>query len=47
MNELIMETLPVIPIYYDQGTRFFQKNIKNIGLSPINLIHLKNVYKEN
>ena len=47
MNELIMETLPVIPIYYDQGTRFFRKNIKNIGLSPINLIHLKNVYKEN
>lgn len=46
MNSLIMDSLPIIPLYYDQSTRFIHKNVKNIGINPINLIQLKNVYKD-
>ena len=46
MNSIIMENLPVIPLYYDQTTRFVRKNVKNFPLNPINLIKLKKVYKD-
>lgn len=46
MNKLIAKEAPVIPLYYDQITRFYHKNIKGLQMNPVNLLDLKTVYKE-
>ncbi len=46
MNRLISNKAPVIPLYYDQITRFYHKNIKGLQMNPVNLLDLKTVYKE-
>ena len=46
MNDIIMENLPIIPLYYDQTTIFVRNNIKDFPINPINLIKLKKVYKD-
>lgn len=46
MDSLIMEEAVVIPLYYDQVTRFSQKNVSGLGINPINLLNLKRVRKE-
>ena len=45
MDSLLMESAPVIPLYYDQVVHFTQKNVKGLGISPINHLTLKNVRK--
>ena len=45
MDSLMMETAPVIPLYYDEVLRFTNKNITGLGINPINHLHLKNVQK--
>lgn len=46
MDSLLMETAPVIPLYYDEVVRFTQKNIKGLGINPINHLNLKHVRKQ-
>lgn len=46
MDSLLMEELPIIPLYYDQTIRFVQKNIHGMRTNPLNLLQLKEVRKE-
>lgn len=46
MDSLMMDSSPIIPLYYDEVVRFNHKNIKGLGVNPINLLNLKYVYKE-
>ena len=45
MDSLLMESSPVIPLYYDKVIRFSNKKIINLGINPINHLHLKKVKK--
>ena len=45
MDSLMMETAPVIPLYYDEVLRFTNKNLTGLGINPINHLHLKKVQK--
>ena len=45
MDSIIIQNSPVIPLYYDNVIRFSRKNIRGLGINPINLLHLKRVYK--
>jgi len=33
-------------LFYDKVVRFTQKNVKGLGINPLNLLNLKNVKKE-
>ncbi|WOC40352.1 ABC transporter substrate-binding protein [Polaribacter sp. HL-MS24] len=46
MDSLMMESAPVIPLYYDEAVRFTNKNISGLGINPINHLHLKRVQKK-
>lgn len=46
MDSLLISKAPLIPLYYDQVIRFSQKNVKGLGINPINLLNLKRVQKE-
>lgn len=45
MDRILIEEAPIVPLYYDVALRFTQKNIKNLGINPINHLHLKHVRK--
>jgi ABC-type transport system substrate-binding protein len=45
MDLILIEEAPIVPLYYDVALRFTQKNIKNLGINPINHLHLKHVRK--
>jgi len=45
MDSLIMASAVVIPLYYDEVVRFSQKNVKGLGINPVNLLNLKKVKK--
>ena len=45
MDRILIEEAPVVPLYYDVALRFTHKNIKNLGINPINHLHLKYVRK--
>lgn len=47
MDSLIMQEAVIIPLYYDEIMRFTQKSIKYLPPSPMNLLNLKLVQKEN
>ncbi|WP_093668391.1 ABC transporter substrate-binding protein [Tenacibaculum sp. MAR_2009_124] len=47
MDSIIIDNAPVIPLYYDEVIRFMQKRVKGLGINPIDMLHLKNVRKEN
>jgi peptide/nickel transport system substrate-binding protein len=46
MDALVMKFYPVVPLYYDEVIRFTQKNVKGMEINPINMLVLKNVFKE-
>ncbi|MFA9290068.1 MAG: ABC transporter substrate-binding protein, partial [Solirubrobacteraceae bacterium] len=46
MDQIIMQELPVIPLYHDEVVFFLSKSIKGFDVNSINLLNLKNVYKE-
>ena len=46
MDQIIIDEAPVVVLYYDQVLRFTQKNIKNLGSNPMNLLSLKRVNKK-
>ena len=45
MDSIVMNEAAVVPLYYDQVVRFTQKNVKGLGINPINLLDLKKVKK--
>lgn len=45
LNEYIMERSVIVPLYYDQVVRFYQKNIKGFYGNPLNDLDLKRVVK--
>lgn len=46
MDKIIMEDMPVIPIFYDQSTTFLRKNIKGFSTTAIDMLDLTRVKKE-
>lgn len=45
LDQLIVEKSPIVPLYYDEVTRFYHKNVKGLEMNPINLLVLKTVKK--
>ncbi len=45
MENIILKEAPIVPLYYDQVVRFYQKNITGLGNNPMNLLTLKRVKK--
>ncbi|TNJ43481.1 ABC transporter substrate-binding protein [Tamlana fucoidanivorans] len=46
MDSLAMDKALMVPLYYDEVVRFTQKNVKGLGVNPINLLDLKRVQKD-
>ncbi len=46
MDSIIIAHAPIVPLYYDQATRFIQKNVKGLTNNPQNFLVLKRVWKE-
>ena len=46
MDKLLMEEAPIVPLFYDEVIRFSQKNINNFETNAMNMLFLKEVYKE-
>ncbi len=46
MDSLAMDKAIMVPLYYDEVVRFTRKNVKGLGINPINLLDLKRVSKE-
>ena len=47
MDQILMDSAVVVPLYYDRLLRFSQKNISNFDGNAINLLDLKRVRKKN
>lgn len=45
MDSLVMSQAPIVPLFYDEVVRFTRKNVKDLGVNPINLLELKRVKK--
>ena len=45
MDSIIIQSAPIIPLFYDEVVRFSRKNISNLGINAINLLDLKSVKK--
>ena len=43
MEKILVDEMPVIPIYYDEVLRFVSPRIKNLGSNPMNLLRLESV----
>ena len=43
MDSLVMESSPVVVLFYDQVLRFSRKNVSGLGSNPLNLLNLKAV----
>ncbi|MHA7057602.1 ABC transporter substrate-binding protein [Aquimarina sp. M1] len=46
MDSIVIAHAPIVPLYYDQATRFVQKNVKGLTNNPQNFLVLKRVWKE-
>ena len=45
MDSIIMEESVIVPLYYDEVIRFTHKNVKSLGVNPINILDLRKVTK--
>jgi peptide/nickel transport system substrate-binding protein len=46
MDSILIKEAPVIPLYYDEVIRFSQKKVKGLGVNAIDLLNLKEVFKD-
>ncbi|MEW7277394.1 ABC transporter substrate-binding protein [Aquimarina sp. 2201CG1-2-11] len=46
MDSILIDNAPIVPLYYDQVTRFTQKNVKGMTTNPQNFLVLKRVWKK-
>ena len=47
LDALMMKRAPILPLFYDQTSLFINKKVKNLQMSPIKILDLTRVYKEN
>lgn len=47
MDSLMMQSAPIVPLFYDQTSIFLRKNVKGFSMSPVKLLDLTRVYKTN
>ncbi|MEN8887023.1 MAG: ABC transporter substrate-binding protein, partial [Winogradskyella sp.] len=45
MDALVMQSAPIVPLFYDEVIRFTRKEVKNLGINATNLLELKTVSK--
>ncbi len=45
MDSLMMQSAPIVPLFYDQTSIFTRKNVKGFTMSPVKLLNLTRVYK--
>ena len=45
MDSIIMDESVIVPLYYDEVIRFTHKNVKGLGVNPINILDLRKVTK--
>ncbi|MDO1500990.1 ABC transporter substrate-binding protein [Winogradskyella maritima] len=45
MDSLMMQSAPIVPLYYDEVVRFTRKNVSGLGINATNLLDLKKVRK--
>lgn len=45
MDQLIMESAPIVPLFYDEVVRFTRKSVSGLGINATNLLELKSVRK--
>ncbi|MCB4808798.1 ABC transporter substrate-binding protein [Tamlana sp. 62-3] len=45
MDSLAMDAALIVPLYYDEVIRFTRKNIKDLGINPVDMLDLKYVKK--
>lgn len=45
MDHLMMESAPIVPLFYDQTSIFLSKKVKGFHMSPVKLLNLTSVYK--
>jgi peptide/nickel transport system substrate-binding protein len=45
MDSLVMQHAPIVPLFYDEVVRFTRKEVKGLGINPVNLLDLKRVKK--
>jgi oligopeptide transport system substrate-binding protein len=45
MNEILMESAPIIPLYYDQVSHFIRNCIQDFPTNPVNMLDLRRVKK--
>ena len=43
MEQIIIEEAPVVPLFYDEVTRFTHKNVKGLPNNAMNMVVLKAV----
>lgn len=46
LNQILIEEAPFCILYYDEVIRFSHRNIKQLGINPINSLQLKKTIKE-
>lgn len=46
IDSIAMENAIMVPLFYDEVVRFTRKNVRNLGINPINLLDLRYVEKE-
>ncbi len=46
MDQMVMDSAVVVPLYYDRLVRFVPRNLHGFGTNPMNLLVLKNVWKD-
>lgn len=45
MDSIVIQEAPIVPLFYDKVVRFTHKNVRGLGINPLNLLSLKNVMK--
>ena len=46
MDALVLEKAPVVVLFYDEVIRFTLKNVKGLGINPVNLLEV-NIIRKN
>ncbi len=46
IDSLAMDNAIMVPLFYDEVIRFTRKNVKGLGINPINLLDLRRVRKD-
>ena len=44
LDQMIMDEVPVIPLYYDRVVRFVPAGLEGMESNPMNLLNLKNAF---